>query len=209
MSKVDERGCIDLYKVRLDTVIWRLETNVKKNFIVELINQFCSISNMKLTVERMEEIQITKGEEYHFITDEGTRDFCDLVVEDMVEWYGISKEEAIARINSKWHGTVQLGFILDMHATEEEMPEYFYYGKPLAVGIEDPIIPKVPAIEKKYFEKIDFIQWTGVHVRCTFSSNNELDATSLDDKFEKFISENNLELYSPWFTDVTNWRGSL
>lgn len=189
------------FKERLDTVIWRLKTDVKKDVVEGLINEFCTIHNMELAIDRFEEIQITKGKEYHFITDEGTREFCDYVAEDMVKWYGISKEEAIARINSKWHGSIQLGLILDFHADEEETAEYFYYGKPLP--IKNRVIPKVPDIEKKYFEKIEFQQWTGIRFRGTFKADYKLGSKGFRDRIKNFFSGKNLELYSPFFTNLT------
>ena len=48
---------------------------------------------------------------FQFITDANSKEFCEEVADQMIMMFGISKEEAIARINSVWHGTKFLGRI--------------------------------------------------------------------------------------------------
>lgn len=65
---------------------------------------------------------------FEFITDDQSEEFCNEIAEKMIELFGISKDEAIGRINSLWRGLEIVGLDLIYHEDEEYWAKTIYYG---------------------------------------------------------------------------------
>ncbi len=63
-----------------------------------------------------------------FVTDKNSEEFCLLIAHKMVELFGISKEEAIGRINRDWKGQEIVGMDVIYHEDEEYWAKEIYYG---------------------------------------------------------------------------------
>ncbi|HMB22820.1 MAG TPA: hypothetical protein VKP08_08330 [Anaerolineales bacterium] len=65
---------------------------------------------------------------YKFRTDERGNQFCDEIVHHMVSLFGISKEEATARINQEWKNEALIGINIVYHVVPEEWAKDIYWG---------------------------------------------------------------------------------
>ncbi len=72
-----------------------------------------------------------------FETDAESDDFCEKIVAEMKSRFGISEQEAIARINAQWEGSQFVGCDLIYHETEEYWANTIYYGHDSYWWIED------------------------------------------------------------------------
>lgn len=65
---------------------------------------------------------------FDFVTDEESAAYCEMIVEHLIVWFGISEEEAVGRINRHFQGLAILG---EVTAFYHEMPEdwagFIYY----------------------------------------------------------------------------------
>lgn len=69
-------------------------------------------------------------DKFEFETDIQSLQFCEAIVAQMVVLFGITTNEAIARINRDWHGLKFVGSE-DMiyHEDEDYWAKTIYYGK--------------------------------------------------------------------------------
>jgi hypothetical protein len=65
---------------------------------------------------------------FRFRTDDRGEKFCTEIVDYMVSLFGISKEEAIIRINQEWKNQVLIGIDLTYHVVPEEWAKEIYWG---------------------------------------------------------------------------------
>ena len=66
---------------------------------------------------------------YEFKTNKKVQEFCDLIINKMVELFGINKDEALGRLNNHWKG-VDLTDDKDVvyHEHENYWANVIYYG---------------------------------------------------------------------------------
>jgi hypothetical protein len=65
---------------------------------------------------------------YRFKTDDQGQRFCDEIVNNMMSLFGISKEEAMARINQQWKNEILVGINILYHVIPEEWAKDIYWG---------------------------------------------------------------------------------
>lgn len=88
--------------------------------------------------------------EFDFTTDSESRDFCVAIAEAMVAKYGISRVEAVRRINRLWVGTTFVGEEdIIYHRPESYWVEHIYnfYEDRIRDGTAD--TPKESLVEQK------------------------------------------------------------
>ena len=66
---------------------------------------------------------------FEFVTDEESEEFCIEIAKKMIELFGISMDEAMGRINRCWEGLEIVGDDLIYHEDEEYWAKNIYYGK--------------------------------------------------------------------------------
>lgn len=83
---------------------------------------------------------------YKFKTDAKSKAFCDEIVEDMARRFGISRAEAIGRVNREWKGRSLIGNVLIMyHEPEEYWAQRIYYAESVRWWIDpNPAIKPYP-----------------------------------------------------------------
>ncbi len=83
--------------------------------------------------------------EFTFKTDEQSRDYCELILQEMVQLFGISEEEALVRMNRTWRGLEFLGDNdLIYHEDEEYWANNIYYGKDSMWWTDPPDLKPLP-----------------------------------------------------------------
>jgi hypothetical protein len=65
---------------------------------------------------------------YKFPTDDEGDRFCYQVYMEMMSQFGISKDEAIARINQQWEKRSLVGMNIVYHVVPEEWAKTIYWG---------------------------------------------------------------------------------
>lgn len=65
---------------------------------------------------------------YSFETDDEAEIFCEEIYMEMMAQFGISKEEAIARINQQWKNQSLVGDDIVYHETAEVWAKDMYWG---------------------------------------------------------------------------------
>ena len=65
---------------------------------------------------------------YKFTTDDEGERFCYQIYMAMMSQFGISKEEAIARINQEWEKRSLVGQSIAYHKVPEEWAKEIYWG---------------------------------------------------------------------------------
>lgn len=67
--------------------------------------------------------------EYEFEVDSDGGRFCEEIVEVMVNHFGITRDEAVERINRHWRGQKILGEDVIYHEDAEYWAKTIFYGK--------------------------------------------------------------------------------
>jgi hypothetical protein len=66
---------------------------------------------------------------YKFLTDDEGDRFCYQIYMELMSQFGISKEEAIARINQEWENKSLTGTSMIYHVMPEEWAKNIYWGR--------------------------------------------------------------------------------
>jgi len=66
---------------------------------------------------------------YKFLTDDEGERFCYQIYMELMSQFGISKEEAITRINQEWENKSLTGTSMVYHVTPEEWAKNIYWGR--------------------------------------------------------------------------------
>ena len=65
---------------------------------------------------------------FEFEVDEESYEYCCEIADKMVEFFCISYEEAIARVNSQWRENIMIGYErLLFHELPEDWANHIYY----------------------------------------------------------------------------------
>ncbi len=66
---------------------------------------------------------------FDFQTDSEGKAFCESIVQEMLRKFGISKDEAVGRMNAAWRGLTIDKDDITFHEDEEYWANTLYYGK--------------------------------------------------------------------------------
>jgi hypothetical protein len=82
--------------------------------------------------------------EFDFQTDDEGREFCELIIQEMISRFNISKEEAVGRLNDTWKGLTIGKDDIVFHEDEEFWANSIYYGKDSQWWLNPPILKPLP-----------------------------------------------------------------